>query len=68
MKRKFNKLEYYADLGYINNHETLVNIDLFTITGFMDTNQRIQHIIRYAQTVNTIKGQSIYHKYNDINR
>ena len=44
---------YYQDLAHIQNHPTLVDIvNIVTITGLMDDDQMIAHILDYARRTN----------------
>ena len=42
---------YYQDLGHLQNHPDNVDQDIMTITGFMDDDQKRQHLLRYAYRV-----------------
>jgi len=54
---------FYADLSYIQNGNTL--IDIMTITGFMSEDQKIAHIIHYASRDMSEKGKAILAKYSE---
>ena len=48
----FNSKEYYDDLRKVQPANSFV--DIFTITGFMSVEQKIQHILSYALQSNRL--------------
>lgn len=43
---ELTKENYYDNLAYVNNHVAPC-VDIMTITGFMDWEERIAHYTRY---------------------
>ena len=43
--------QYYSDLSFIQNsdHNLIANIDIMTITGLMNFEEKCKHIVRYCQ-------------------
>ena len=37
--------EYYKDLSYVQNHPFYAHVDIMTITGFMNDEQKRKHIV-----------------------
>lgn len=47
---------YYRELSKVQNM-LKIPVDIVTFTGFMDWNEKMQHLKRYAEQVNyTIQG------------
>lgn len=43
-----NTKEYYKDLSHIQNNPHWAHVDIMTITGFMNQDERRKHIIEKA--------------------
>lgn len=46
---------YYKELTDVQNHSVNVNQDIMTITGFMNWDEKQDHLRRYQDRINEVK-------------
>ena len=51
-------IEYYRHLSRVQNSVELSEVDIMTITGFMEPEQKFQHLRRYADLTKDAEAQS----------
>jgi hypothetical protein len=59
---------YYKHLGRIQNHRKVCITDIMTITGFMNNQEKLNHLVYYAKLTSDVKAIEYVQKKNINNQ